>query len=1196
MLYNRNKVFLQSTEGGRATAKPDNTMNENQNTAGQTVRKCDVFISYRRDGGDMTAMYFYQALKERGYNVFYDLEVLRAGKFNEALLSSIQSCKDFVLILSPNALDRCEEESDWVRREIAEALRAKKNIIPVMMKGFAFPETMPADIDDVRYQNGLTCTTEYFEESINRLCQRYLDSTPVTKREKQGKSPVAFIAIAAVIVALAVGGFFALRGGRQPKPAEAPAATVEATVEITEAPVPQATPEPTAEPTAQPVAETMAQPAVGQAAEAATLPVNDTDFPVLSHAIDQIDGTQNPGDDNEKSIRENSLVLNHPTLRRRDVASVTFLPSLEDAPEDAWDVSEAGDGRVLAWATPNGELYDLTIAGDGGVKILDADGIPEKMFENYTNATAIRFNGCVDLSQRTIFREMFWGCEALEEIDFTGVCFDNVEDMGYMFSNCHSLKALDTSGWHTSNVRYYEGMFMGCFALEALDLSGLDTASATRMEGMFCNCYSLPRLDLSGFDTRKVTAMRGLFEGCASLEAVDLSGFDTARVNDMTSLFGGCQSLKTVDISGFDTGRVTGMGYMFAECRKLEALDLHGFDTSRVENMERMFMNCVNLAELDVSGWDTGRVREMTSMFEGCHALYSLDLTHFNTAAVTGMHHMFSGCDYAVELLLTGWDVSNVEQMDGMFQGCTTLENIGRDPAAFGHGETTDMYDGCEKLEVTQASTQANSTGAAQAVKDTDFPVLSHIAHETNVPYSDEDEDAAHLIRLDSPVLGNAAIRRRDIASIAFQPSLEGAPGYAWDVSEAGDGRVLAWVTPNGELYDLTIAGDGGVRIEGQDGENHLFSDYSNAVSISLNGCVDLSRMQDLSRMFWDCDSLKQIDLAGICTENATNLSGMFAFCKSLEAIDLSGFDTSKVDSVGGMFLGCESLKRLDLSVLDTSCLTVAEALVAGCSALEEINFGGFDTSRVMDMSYMFSGCRNLKALDVTAFDTGRVTRMDGMFLDCWALEALDVSGFNTSRVNTMESMFSNCDAVRVLDVSGFDTSRVTNMHDLFNNCGEVKALDVSGFDTSRVTDMSGMFCDCSSLETLDLKGFDTSNVENMHGMFWSCQTLDNLDLSAWNTGRVTDMENMFNDCRLLYRLDLSNWDTRSVTNMRHMFANCVYAVEILVTNWDVSSADYMDGMFQFDQTLEDIGRDPAAFGHGDTTDMYDGCEKLIKQ
>jgi hypothetical protein len=38
-----------------------------------------------------------------------------------------------------------------------------------------------------------------------------------------------------------------------------------------------------------------------------------------------------------------------------------------------------------------------------------------------------------------------------------------------------------------------------------------------------------------------------------------------------------------------------------------------------------------------------------------------------------------------------------------------------------------------------------------------------------------------------------------------------------------------------------------------------------------------------------------------------------------------------------------------------------------------------------------------------------------------------------------------------------------------------------------------------------------------------------------------------------------------------------------------------MDGMFQGDGALENIGRDPATFGHGDTTDMYDGCGKLFE-
>ncbi|MBQ8093288.1 MAG: toll/interleukin-1 receptor domain-containing protein [Clostridia bacterium] len=148
------------------------------------MSSCDIFISYRRAGGDMTAMYLYQALKSLRYNVFYDLEVLRSGKFNEALYKSIRACKDFVIILSPGALDRCVEEGDWVRMEIAEAIRSHKNIIPIMMNGFTFPEYLPEDIDEIRYQNGLSSTTEYFRATVEKLCARYLQSKPKQSKKK----------------------------------------------------------------------------------------------------------------------------------------------------------------------------------------------------------------------------------------------------------------------------------------------------------------------------------------------------------------------------------------------------------------------------------------------------------------------------------------------------------------------------------------------------------------------------------------------------------------------------------------------------------------------------------------------------------------------------------------------------------------------------------------------------------------------------------------------------------------------------------------------------------------------------------------------------------------------------------------------------------------------------------------------------
>ena len=178
------------------------------------MKQNDIFISYRREGGDMTAMYIYQALKDRGYRVFYDVEVLRAGKFNEELLKEIQACTDFILVLSPHALDRCTDDDDWVRQEIAEAIRCEKNIIPVMLNGFSFPDTLPADINAIRFRTGLTSTTEYFQESMDRLCEKFLKSQPVKKKW--------IIPAAAAVCVVVLAAIFLLRPASSPMPEPSP--------------------------------------------------------------------------------------------------------------------------------------------------------------------------------------------------------------------------------------------------------------------------------------------------------------------------------------------------------------------------------------------------------------------------------------------------------------------------------------------------------------------------------------------------------------------------------------------------------------------------------------------------------------------------------------------------------------------------------------------------------------------------------------------------------------------------------------------------------------------------------------------------------------------------------------------------------------------------------------------------------------
>lgn len=58
-------------------------------------------------------------LQLRGFSVFIDVERLEAGKFDNGLLNSIRQAKNFVLVLTPNALQRCVDDDDgkdWVHR------------------------------------------------------------------------------------------------------------------------------------------------------------------------------------------------------------------------------------------------------------------------------------------------------------------------------------------------------------------------------------------------------------------------------------------------------------------------------------------------------------------------------------------------------------------------------------------------------------------------------------------------------------------------------------------------------------------------------------------------------------------------------------------------------------------------------------------------------------------------------------------------------------------------------------------------------------------------------------------------------------------------------------------------------------------------------------------------------------------------
>jgi len=166
-------------------------------------KKYDIFLSYRRDGGESMAILLRDRLTAKGYSVFLDVESLNSGSFNEKLLSTIESCTDFIVVCSKGSLDRCVNADDWVRAEIACAFKHRKNIVPVMLRGFEWPDTLPDDIVQLRTQNGVSASNnEYFDAAVDRLAEKFLKSTPQETPQTAGRPKKAgfVLAVAALLV------------------------------------------------------------------------------------------------------------------------------------------------------------------------------------------------------------------------------------------------------------------------------------------------------------------------------------------------------------------------------------------------------------------------------------------------------------------------------------------------------------------------------------------------------------------------------------------------------------------------------------------------------------------------------------------------------------------------------------------------------------------------------------------------------------------------------------------------------------------------------------------------------------------------------------------------------------------------------------------------------------------------------------
>ena len=221
------------------------------------------------------------------------------------------------------------------------------------------------------------------------------------------------------------------------------------------------------------------------------------------------------------------------------------------------------------------------------------------------------------------------------------------------------------------------------------------------------------------------------------------------------------------------------------------------------------------------------------------------------------------------------------------------------------------------------------------------------------------------------------------------------------------------------------------------------------------NGYGLIFANEDSSGAFGNLTALKTVSNTDLLdTRNATTMADMFNFDKKLANISVTTWNVSKVTDMSNMFYCCDSLPSIDLkpntctakdgsgqyTAWNTASLKNTSGMFMDYGgenhALTTVNTTGWNTSKLEDTSYMFMECRGLTAVKgIESWNVSSLKTANNMFQDCQSLQTINVSDWNTASLENTSVMFSSCHSLRSIDITKWDMSKVTKSNAMFSYC-----------------------------------------------------------------------------------------------------------------------------------------------------------------
>jgi len=162
-----------------------------------------IFISYRRDESRWSARSLCDRLAARfdRSQIFMDIDTIGLGEdFVKTIEETVGSCDVLIAVIGAHWLTstdgqggrRLDNPEDFVRMEIATALRRNIRVIPVLVDGALMPQSndLPDDLKPLVRRNALQVGDTHFDDDCRRLVaaiEQVLEKNTAKRREREEK-------------------------------------------------------------------------------------------------------------------------------------------------------------------------------------------------------------------------------------------------------------------------------------------------------------------------------------------------------------------------------------------------------------------------------------------------------------------------------------------------------------------------------------------------------------------------------------------------------------------------------------------------------------------------------------------------------------------------------------------------------------------------------------------------------------------------------------------------------------------------------------------------------------------------------------------------------------------------------------------------------------------------------------------------